>query len=199
MTGERSPYQTGSETSMEYQSVVAMTNAPVRLVEPASAVAVAVRISRRFCGVQSSEKCRERRTAASHWRNSSVLCTCRSRGAVFWSVSGCVALSWCSPSISVHFVVVLCASASRLVAVEPLASSYQHQLHPHPPHRPYCPFPACVTPNPDCTVRMPQPQPPRATFGAQPPQHGPAPSLAAWSVPFILTTLHQPPFLHLTC
>jgi hypothetical protein len=102
MTGERSPYQTGSETSMEYQSVVAMTNAPVRLVEPASAVAVAVRISRLFCGVQSREKCRECRTAASHWRNSSSarnsapagheeLCFGRSRGA--WLYHGAARLS----------------------------------------------------------------------------------------------------------
>lgn len=146
MTGERSPYQTGSETSMECQSVAAMTNAPVRLVEPASAVAVAVRISRQLSAVCKAEKSvrREGRTAASHWRNREEQCACRSRGAVFWSVSGRVALSRCSPSISVHFVVVLCASASRLVAVEPLASSYQHQLHPHHPHRPYCPFPACV-------------------------------------------------------
>jgi hypothetical protein len=69
-----------------------------------------------------------------------------------------------------------CSSASRLVAVEPLASSYQHQFTtrcslPHPT----CPLTACVTSCLlDCTVRKHQPQPPRATFGAQPPQHGPA-------------------------
>ena len=56
MTGERSPYQTGSETSMDGQSAVAMTNAPVRLVEPASAVAVAVRISRLISAVCRAAK-----------------------------------------------------------------------------------------------------------------------------------------------
>lgn len=99
-----------------------------------------------------------------------------SAGHEAWLYHGAGRLSVPTPSSSSS-----CSSASRLVAVRRLASSYQHQFTPsaHSTIIPNSsPLTACVTScSLDCTVRISH-KPPGATFGPAQPQHGP-PSLGA--------------------